>query len=369
MIQNTFRKVFDRAKRRVRGLWIRNGSYYVQTTITDPATGLKKTTKLRLHKASSLDEAKTEAVKIREQISEGQAVFGKAGPEFGVYRDHYIKTALKKPKTLYNENYFLRAWQKFLGQDTKVGTITTQNVLAFRRNLSEQGYSNRTINLHVVSLRNMLKMAKMDGHLKTLPTDGVVQLKVTHKEKPLLDKDDIWAIASEALRTHSRTGEAFANFIAVAMYSGGRMKEVLNLKWTDVEWPNELRPTGQLVFRGEVTKNGRTRRVDFNKHLENQLRCMESKKKSEFLFPSERTKKPIASFKTILRAVRRDLDLPHFTNHLLRHFFISTCVMSGVDFMTIAKWVGHVDGGVLIGRVYGHLSSEHTAKMAKRINF
>src|ERR1035441_3644261 len=34
------------------------------------------------------------------------------------------------------------------------------------------------------------------------------------------------------------------------------------------------------------------------------------------------------------------------------------CVMSGIDFMTIAKWVGHKDGGVLVGKVHGHLSSE-----------
>jgi hypothetical protein len=44
----------------------------VQTTITDPATRLKKTTKLRLANASNLDEAKTEAVKTRERISEGR---------------------------------------------------------------------------------------------------------------------------------------------------------------------------------------------------------------------------------------------------------------------------------------------------------
>jgi hypothetical protein len=29
--------------------------------------------------------------------------------------------------------------------------------------------------------------------------------------------------------------------------------------------------------------------------------------------------------------------------------------MSGIDFMTIAAWLGHKDGGTLIGKVYGHL--------------
>jgi hypothetical protein len=43
--------------------------------------------------------------------------------------------------------------------------------------------------------------------------------------------------------------------------------------------------------------------------------------------------------------------------------------MSGIDFMTIARWVGHKDGGILIGNVYGHLSNEHAQAQAARLNF
>jgi hypothetical protein len=45
------------------------------------------------------------------------------------------------------------------------------------------------------------------------------------------------------------------------------------------------------------------------------------------------------------------------------------CVMSGIDYMTIARWVGHQDGGVLIGKVYGHLSNEHAQAQAARLSF
>ena len=44
-------------------------------------------------------------------------------------------------------------------------------------------------------------------------------------------------------------------------------------------------------------------------------------------------------------------------------------MMSGIDFMTIARWVGHKDGGVLIGKVYGHLSNEHAQAQAARVSF
>ncbi|MEO6754591.1 MAG: hypothetical protein ABIP85_22675, partial [Chthoniobacteraceae bacterium] len=49
------------------------------------------------------------------------------------------------------------------------------------------------------------------------------------------------------------------------------------------------------------------------------------------------------------------------------HIFISHAVMAGIDFMTTAEWVGHKDGGILIGKVYGHLLDEHRRKMAAKL--
>jgi hypothetical protein len=42
--------------------------------------------------------------------------------------------------------------------------------------------------------------------------------------------------------------------------------------------------------------------------------------------------------------------------------------MAGVPHMTIAEWVGHRDGGVLIGKVYGHLSEDHKAQVANNLS-
>lgn len=214
---NRWQQVKDRANRRARGLWKRNGSYYVQTTIIDPSTGLKKVSKLRLAEATDIESAKTEAGKLRQKIAAGETIHGKHGPTFSEYREHYIKTAVgKKPKTLYNENYFLKAWQEFLGEDTRIGSITKQNVLAFRVELTESEYSPRTVNLHVVTLRNLFKMAKIEGYVKILPTDGVTQLKIIHTERKLLPNDTIDAVCNEALTKHKRNGQQFADFIRLS---------------------------------------------------------------------------------------------------------------------------------------------------------
>jgi integrase len=61
--------------------------------------------------------------------------------------------------------------------------------------------------------------------------------------------------------------------------------------------------------------------------------------------------------------------MPGFNFHDLRHHFISMAVMSGLDYMTIAAWVGHKDGGVLIGKVYVHLADTHKKAMADKLSF
>jgi integrase len=88
-----------------------------------------------------------------------------------------------------------------------------------------------------------------------------------------------------------------------------------------------------------------------------------------FVFPALRGGGPAKSFRESLSTARKTADLPQFGFHDCRHHFISYCVMSGIDYMTIARWVGHKDGGVLIGRVYGHLSNEHAQRQARRLRF
>ena len=49
------------------------------------------------------------------------------------------------------------------------------------------------------------------------------------------------------------------------------------------------------------------------------------------------------------------VGFPHYTHHTMRHFFCSNCIEAGVDFKVIAGWLGHVDGGVVVAKTYGHL--------------
>ena len=163
----------------------------------------------------------------------------------------------------------------------------------------------------------------------------------------------------------------YLQFLAV---TGARKKEALRTKWTHVDFENARAFIGALpdaalsIGEGGMSKNHSCRSVDFNPQLESLLVDMHARRAhdSVFQFPSPRRRE-----KDILRKVFANhsdwpADMlicrtPAFSN--LRHIFISHAVMAGMDFMTIAEWVGHKDGGVLIGNVYGYLLDEHRHKM------
>src|ERR1035438_1712607 len=151
---------------------------------------------------------------------------------------------------------------------------------------------------------------------------------------------------------------------------GARRDETLRLKWSDVDWDRK-----QLTIGSDgMAKNRKARVVDFNVKLEMHLEDMKSRRApdTQWLFPSPQRGTQDLHAKTFvetMRLVREKAKVSHFGFHDLRHYFISYCVMSGIDFMTIAKWVGHQDGGILIGKVYGHLSNEHAQRQAQRVNF
>lgn len=357
-----WKQVKDAAGHRVRGLWLRNGRFYLQTTVKDPETGFKKKMRKSLPvEVKTLEEAKLEALKLKSDIQDGHIKDIETGPTFKEFRVHYRKTNHKAKRTVYNENSFLMSWEKYFGSDYKIRKITAQNINGYRAKFIKT-LKPRSINLHVKALKQMLLLAKHENIIESLPFEGIKQIKVKQEEAPLITEETIKSIQTEAITSCKKSGKQFSTYISFLMNTGSRCSEALQLKWSDIDWENK-----QIVYRAEISK-GKTRRLDFHNDLETLLLTMKQEAKSKtYLFPSNRTNKPVTSFKTTLEKVREKLKI-NFHFHLTRHYFISRCIMRGIDYMTIARWVGHVDGGILIGRVYGHLNNSHLKLQAAKLN-
>ncbi len=249
----------------------------------------------------------------------------------------------------------VKALQPFFG-GVQVRAIGPKQIESWKSRRGNE-LSPRTWNLEIETLRLMLDYAKDDlGILLENPAERIKRRKLTTSERPLLSKDQFRLLLGELRNGHRATGEA-ADLVELMAYSGLRQSEATSLRWSDINWGLEsLRVTG-----GETgTKNHEQRVIPLYAPLRRLL--------SDRL--ERRMPKPPANSKVftirsarmaIVRACER-LGFPQCGHHTWRHFFITGCVEAGIDFRTIAGWAGHADGGVLIGKVYGHLRGDGEAR-------
>jgi integrase len=157
----------------------------------------------------------------------------------------------------------------------------------------------------------------------------------------------------------------FAEFLA---YSGCRKAEAAAVLWQDINFELGV----FTVTGGEAgTKNHEPRTVPMFAPLRRLLENMRDRHIRDHGTPPHPHRRCFAldSAKKAIGTACRKAQLPHFGHHALRHFFCSNCIEAAVDFKTIAGWLGHKDGGILVAKTYGHLRDEHSFEMAKRITF
>jgi integrase len=387
VLENHFAKfipVRDSRNRRVRGLYQRNGRYYAQLWV-DRGYGKKSARRFPLFTsynlpARNLQEAK-EALEIKrhERREDALPLLGRK-PIFGDYCDAYFEKARvqrKRPGTIENERQAIARWCSHLGH-LRVDKITTPMITAFLEKRLKGGafggrklepVSQRTANLDLMTLRNLLKAAVDDGYLRDLPKMKMLAEPPSPRRQLLMPTEFDRLIAA-ARSDCKKNGEQLADYLRFLAFSGGREKEALRIKWADIDFERERVTIGA----DQLSKNWESRTVEFNPQLGALLQEIHRRRAPDcaWLFPSPHRgprDEHAKSFRESLKIARKAAELDWVGFHDLRHYFCSMCVMAGIDFMTIATWLGHKDGGILVGKVYGHLLDEHRQKAAKRVSF
>jgi integrase len=223
--------------------------------------------------------------------------------------------------------------------------------------------SARSWNIDVETLKQIFDYAQ--NTLRILLDNPARHLKRKKEPKPgivIPSKEQFRAVLDELRNGHRSTGEA-ADFIEFLAYSGMRRAEAREARWRDIN----VELGTLLVTGGEFgTKNYEARTIPLFGPLRRLVESIRQRKR-----PVNDDMLVFDIFDARLQLMRacERLGLPRFGHHTMRHFFCSNAIEAGCDFKVIAGWLGHKDGGVLVAMTYGHLRSEHSAAMAKRIVF
>src|SRR5436190_7342754 len=341
-----------------------NRSPYWFACYTDP-TGrrLKKSTGLtskskalevahRLQKAS--DEARrgvlTEA-RTRELLSEVlQTVNGEGLRVFTLeqWLDHFVKQKRKSrsDKTAARHEQMMREFIEFLGPRARlnIAAITSKDISDFRDHREGQGFAPATLNLDITILSAAFNAAWKQGHISVNPCAAIEPLKDKAQRKHVFTPEQVSALVKTA------EGD-WKGLILVAFYSGARLSDAANLRWSNVDLVSEIK-----TIRFQPTKGGNEVVTVIHPALEDFLLSLPTPKSDDaFLFPSlaQRNVSPLSkAFRKIMEEARieqrvirersksgRSVNALSF--HSLRHSFSSILANAGIAEEVRMTLTGH----------------------------
>jgi integrase len=208
-------------------------------------------------------------------------------------------------------------------------------------------------------MRAVFAYAMEQGWILRNPASGIKRRRIVSKTPDVPTLKQLQDIIAEIRKEPRERGGA--DLVELLAYSGMRLREATALLWRDVDFTNGV----FTVTGGDTgTKNHEHRTVAMSEKLRGLL---ERIKDGGPVNPDEKIIRVACALKTLETTCRR-LKLPKFHHHSLRHYFTTRAVEGGVDIPTIARWLGHIDGGTLLMKRYAHLQQAHSLEQIKRVS-
>ncbi|PAW79156.1 MAG: hypothetical protein B9S32_04160 [Verrucomicrobia bacterium Tous-C9LFEB] len=232
---------------------------------------------------------------------------------------------------------------------------------AHKPSRNSTGVSATTFNSALDALRHVLDIAVESGHLFVNPARDKSIKRGRQKTKRLLlpSRTQFLAVVKEIENAGCRDNMAASEMVRLLAYTGARQTEANNILWRDVNFSS-----GRITLR--VTKNGEPRDVPMISECRTLLEKMRGDRKDE---PLETPVLQLKECRGFLERACKKAAAPRIGHHDLRHLFATTAIEAGIDIPTVAKIMGHKDGGALAMKVYGHLRDEHAQAAMSKVSF
>lgn len=218
------------------------------------------------------------------------------------------------------DNFYKLTGNKILKQ------ITVNDIEKYKK-IRVNKVANSSINRELNVLSKMFSIAVENKYIQINPCLGVKRLRIENKPDRFLtieEEEKLLAAANPNLR----------RIILVALYTGMRQGEILNLKWKDLN----LKEKYIKVLK---TKNNKVRKIPLAKTLEEEF--LKLPKLSEYVICNPLTKTRYINIHKVFEETVKRAKIEHITFHQLRHSAATRMVEKGIDLVVVKEILGHAD--------------------------
>ncbi|MEM0128075.1 MAG: tyrosine-type recombinase/integrase [Thermoplasmatales archaeon] len=256
--------------------------------------------------------------------------------------DNFIKRLYgngKSRNTVKMYGYVAKQFLEYIDYDAD--KINIENIEKFKEYLAiDKGYSKSTIYLYVRALQSLIDYLSLEniGRLKAP--------KRPQKVPNYLNTDEVKTILNSCIDLRERL------IVKLLVYTGLRVSELCSLKFGDID-------VNGKTIKVRSGKGDKDRLVVFSNEVVQDLRSYlayaKSSRKSEFLFPTSRSKKisPVTVERIIRSIVARSGIQKKITPHTFRHTFATSLLRNGADLRIIQVLLGH--SSISTTQIYTHL--------------
>ncbi len=294
--------------------------------------------------------AKEKLVIRKREVIQGEYKPKEVRAPFKKFSEQYMKYSKgnKRPKSSLRDECSLNHLLPFFGAKilSEMSPFLIEKYKLARKN---EEAAVRTINIELACLRHIFNMAIRWKKARVNPVKEVKFLKEPEEKDRILSEEEEVRVL-ETVRTSPKQ-KHLEPIVTTALHTGMRKGEILNLKWSNVDFKNR-------VITVEGTKNGEIRKIPMNEKLTLTLERAKKVAKGEFVFSEGG--KPYLDVKTGWWTALKKAKIENFRFHDLRHTFGSRLGMAGVDIRTIQKLMGHED--ITMTMRYSHPTPDHIRK-------
>ncbi|MDI6766027.1 MAG: tyrosine-type recombinase/integrase [Bacteroidota bacterium] len=276
--------------------------------------------------------------------------------EFYIDYQEYSKSVhtIKTQKSI--ENAF-REFIRIVG-DVRLDKIGVREIESFLAQKKAEA-SEWTARKYYIHLASAFETAIRWNYISTNPFKKVQKPKTKEVQPLFLTKEEMKSLLNIIDDVQLK------NLYLVAVFTGLRLGELLNLQWSDIDFV--LRVIHVRNSETFTTKSRKNRSIPMNDQLYEALAMMKETAGSELVFHSngkrlsaERVSK---TFKVYVRRLGLN-DKLHF--HSLRHTLASWLVQDGVNIYEVQKLLGH--SNISVTQVYSHLQPETLHSTVNKIS-
>ena len=249
---------------------------------------------------------------------------------FGYIMDNYVESCRINNKSdriaIIQHKYLC----KYFGKNKDIMCIRKADIEKFKLDMLAKGKSKATVNRYLAAIKRAYNLLIQDDLIAYNPVKKGCMLDEDNKRSRYLSKNE-WKRLKLALPDRIYT------IVVVALLSGFRLSNVLNLKWEQIDLTMRF-----IELTKQENKGKKIIRQPISENLFEVLTSLNPQEEG-YLFINPDTGKPYTDIRKSFKSALDKANIKDFTFHDLRRTFGTWLLQAGVDIRTIQALLAHSD--------------------------